>query len=296
MKPLVSDSPIQSIRKKLQKILTQRARTVFRHIVLMALGIAMIYPLLWMVGASLKGESDIFGNVSLFTSNPHWSNYSDGWNAQPYTFGHYMINSMIISIGAIVGNLLSCSMAAYGFSRLEWRGRGAAFGFMLMTLMVPTFVLVVPQYIMWSKLGLVNTFVPLILPSFLATQPFFIFLMVQFFRGIPKSLDEAAMIDGAGPFTVFFKVLLPNVLPALATTSIFTFIWTWNDFFNQLIYLTKPQNLTAAVALRNFADATSGTSWGPMFAMSTISLIPVFAVFLFGQRYLVEGVATTGLK
>ena len=273
------------------------ASTIAKHALLILVGIAMIYPLLWMVGASLKDDADIFGNVSLFPTNGiKWENYSQGWNAQSNTFGHYMLNSLILTAGAIVGNLFSCTLAAYGFTRLEWRGRGLAFGFMLLTLMLPIYVLVVPQYIMWSRLGFVNTFVPLLLPKFLATEPFFVFLLVQFFRGIPKSLDEAAKVDGAGPFTIFSRVLLPNVLPALATTGIFTFIWTWNDFFNQLLYLTKPQNLTAAVALRNFADSTSGTSWGPLFAMSTLSLVPVFIVFLFGQRYLVEGVATTGLK
>lgn len=267
-----------------------------KHTLLIAVGFVMIFPLVWMVSSSLKADADIFGSVNLIPTEFRWSNYSDGWDAQAYSFGHYMKNSLIVTIGVIIGNLFSCTLAAYGFTRLRWRGRGVAFGFMLVTLMLPVYVLIVPQYIIWSKLGLINTFVPLILPKFLATEPFFVFLMVQFFRGIPRELDEAARVDGAGYFRIFFQIILPNVLPALATTGIFAFIWTWNDFFNQLLYLTKPENLTAAVALRNFADATSGTSWGPLFAMSTLSLIPVFLVFLFGQRYLVEGVATTGLK
>lgn len=274
----------------------RKLKTIGKHTLLIIFGLGMIYPLLWMVSSSLKPDSEIFSSIGLIPNEFRWQNYPDGWTAQAYTFGHYMSNSLVVTLGVIVGNLFSCTLAAYGFTRLEWRGRGLAFGFMLMTLMLPIYVLVVPQYIMWSKLGLINTFVPLILPKFLATEPFFVFLMVQFFRGIPRELDEAARVDGAGYFGTFFRILLPNVLPALATTAIFAFIWTWNDFFNQLLYLTKPENLTAAVALRNFADATSGTSWGPLFAMSTVSLIPVFLIFLFGQRYLVEGVATTGLK
>jgi multiple sugar transport system permease protein len=162
--------------------------------------------------------------------------------------------------------------------------------------MVPVYVLIIPQYVMYSKIGWVNTFLPLIVPKFLATDAFFIFLMVQFFRGLPTELDEAAKIDGAGYWRIYFRILLPISLPALATTAIFTFIWTWNDFLSQLIYLTKPELQTAPVALRNYVDATSGASWGSLFAMSVVTLIPVFIVFLVGQRYLVKGIATTGMK
>jgi multiple sugar transport system permease protein len=142
----------------------------------------------------------------------------------------------------------------------------------------------------------VNTFVPLVLPKFLATEAFFIFLMVQFIRGIPRELDEAARIDGCGHLRIFGQVLIPLMIPALATTAIFTFIWTWSDFFTPLIYLTSPDMYTVPVALRSFLDATSGSNWGAMFAMSIVSLIPMFLAFLFGQKYLVKGIATTGGK
>ncbi|MGO1201069.1 MAG: carbohydrate ABC transporter permease, partial [Dermabacteraceae bacterium] len=142
----------------------------------------------------------------------------------------------------------------------------------------------------------VNTMLPLILPKFLATDAFFVFLMVQFIRGIPKELDEAARIDGAGHFRTFFQVILPLMLPALATTTIFTFMWMWNDFFGSLIYLTTPENFTVPLALRQFLDTQGASNWGAMFAMSVVSLIPLFLVFLFGQRFLVKGFATTGIK
>ncbi|RSX51896.1 carbohydrate ABC transporter permease [Bifidobacterium callimiconis] len=283
-------------RHGMDPVLKRRIEAVVKHAILLIVGFAMIFPLLWMVSSSLKDDADIFRNISLIPTDWDWANYKEGWNAQSYPFGKYLLNSLIITIGAIIGNMISCSMAAYGFTRLKWRGQGIAFGYMLMTLMMPIYVMIIPQYIMWSKLGFLNTFVPLILPKFLATEPFFVFLMVQFFRGIPRSLDEAAKVDGAGPFRIYWQILMPNALPSLATCGIFSFIWTWNDFFSQLLYLTKPQNLTVAVALRNFADATSGTSWGPLFAMSTLSLVPVFIVFLFGQRYLIEGSVTSGLK
>jgi multiple sugar transport system permease protein len=152
-------------------------------------------------------------------------------------------------------------------------------------------VIIVPQYVMFSQLGWVNTFLPLIVPKVLATDAFFIFLMVQFIRGIPKELDEAARIDGAGHPRIFLQIILPLMVPALATTAIFTFIWTWSDFFTQLIYLTDTD-----LALRAFVDQQTSTDWGSVFAMSVVSLVPVFLIFLVGQRFLLRGIATTGIK
>jgi multiple sugar transport system permease protein len=187
-------------------------------------------------------------------------------------------------------------MAAYAFARLEFRGKKLFFAIMLATIMLPIHVVIVPQYILFSELGWINTFWPLIVPKFLATDGFFVFLMVQFIRGLPKDLDEAARIDGCGHVRIFCRIILPLSMPALATTAIFTFIWTWNDFFSQLIFLTSPDMYTVPVALRTFVDSSSQTSWGPLFAMSVIALGPVFGFFLAGQKYLVKGIATTGIK
>jgi multiple sugar transport system permease protein len=198
--------------------------------------------------------------------------------------------------GAIAGNLLACSAAAYAFARLEFRLKKMWFALMLGTIMLPIHVVIVPQYILFSKLGWLNTYLPLIVPKLLATDAFFVFLMVQFIRSLPRDLDEAARIDGCGHFRIFFQIILPLSKPALATTAIFTFIWTWNDFFHQLVFLTDPKMYTVPVALRTFVDSTSQTPWGPVFAMSIVSLAPVFGFFLAGQRYLVQGIATTGLK
>ncbi|MBE4739784.1 carbohydrate ABC transporter permease [Streptomyces sp. ND05-3B] len=273
-----------------------RIRALIKHVVLIAFGLVMVYPLLWMIASSVKPDALIFREPSLLPTQTDFGHYADGWNALSHPFGVYLLNSAIVVLGALLGNLVSCSMAAYAFARLKFRGRAVFFGMMLLTLMVPIYVLIIPQYVMFSEIGWVNTFLPLIVPKFLATDAFFIFLMVQFFRGLPTELDEAAKIDGAGYWRIYFRILLPISLPALATTAIFTFIWTWNDFLSQLIYLTKPELQTAPVALRNYVDATSGASWGSLFAMSVITLIPVFIVFLVGQRYLVKGIATTGMK
>lgn len=276
----------------------QRAqlRGLLKHVALVLAAGLMLYPLLWMVASSFRPEALIFRDPSLIPTEVDTGHYADGWTALAHPFHVFLANSAIIVAGSLLGNLLTCSMAAYAFAKLEFRGRGILFGALLLTLMLPMHVVLVPQYVLFSNLDWVNTFLPLIVPKFLATDAFFVFLMVQFFRGLPKELDEAARLDGAGYWRTYFQVILPLSVPALATTAIFTFIWTWNDFFGQLIYLTKPALQTAPVALRNFVDATSGASWGSLFAMSIVTLIPVFIVFLVGQKYLVKGIATTGLK
>ncbi|WP_327747901.1 carbohydrate ABC transporter permease [Streptomyces europaeiscabiei] len=271
-------------------------RAPLKHCLLALCALTMLYPVLWMVVSSLRPNSEIFRSAGLALTHPRFENYSNGWNAFSQPFSHYMINSAIVVTGAILGNLLACSLAAYAFARLEFRAKRMLFAIMLVTIMLPIHVIIVPQYVLYSELGWVNTFLPLIVPKFLATDAFFIFLMVQFIRGIPREIDEAARIDGAGHARIFFHVILPLMVPALATTAIFTFIWTWNDFYTQLIYLTDPDMYTTPLALRTFVDQQSATDWGSVFAMSVVSLVPVFLVFLAGQRFLLRGIATTGGK
>ncbi|MET0785027.1 MAG: carbohydrate ABC transporter permease [Leifsonia flava] len=271
-------------------------KRVIKHIVLILVGLLMLYPVIWLVVSSLRPTDEIFRNPGIIFDSFEVENYTVGWNTLSEPFSVFLINSVLVVLGCIVGNLVSCSMAAYAFARLRFSGKRWWFVVMLTTIMLPVHVIIVPQYILFSQLGWVNTFLPLILPKILATDAFFIFLMVQFIRGIPTELDEAARLDGCGHPRIFLRIILPLMVPALATTAIFTFIWTWNDFFSQLIYLTKPNMYTIPLALRAFMDAQSSTSWGPMFAMSVVSLIPIFLVFLFGQRYLISGIATTGGK
>ncbi|WP_418118943.1 carbohydrate ABC transporter permease [Agromyces aureus] len=256
----------------------------------------MLYPVIWMVVSSFRPTDLIFREAGLVFDSFEISNYVDGWNALTYPFNVYLLNSGLVVIGSIVGNLVSCSLAAYAFARLEFSGKKFWFAIMLLSIMLPIHVIIVPQYVLFSQLGWVNTFLPLIVPKLLATDAFFIFLMVQFIRGIPRELDEAARIDGAGHPRIFLQIILPLMVPALATTTIFTFIWTWNDFFSQLIFLTKPSLYTVPLALNAFQDAQSSTDFGELFAMSVVSLIPIFLIFLFGQRFLIKGIATTGIK
>ncbi|SFR05961.1 carbohydrate ABC transporter membrane protein 2, CUT1 family [Lentzea waywayandensis] len=275
---------------------TERLSRLAKHAGLVLIGFVMLYPVLWMVVSSLRPGDEIFRSPGLILDSLQTENYTEGWNALTPSFGTYLLNSAILVLGCIVGNLVSCSMAAYAFARLQFTGKRWWFGIMLGTIMLPIHVIIVPQYVLFSNIGWVNTFLPLIVPKILATDAFFVFLMVQFIRGLPRELDEAARIDGCGHPRIFLRIVLPLMKPALAATTIFTFIWTWNDFFSQLIYLTDPEMYTVPVALRSFVDSTVATSWGSQFAMSVVSLLPIFLAFLIGQRYLVQGIATTGGK
>jgi multiple sugar transport system permease protein len=266
------------------------------HLGLILFGLVMIYPLIWTLSSSFKPTQEIFSSPGLWSDNFTTENYADGWTALAHPFHRYILNSLVVVVGSIIGNLLACSLAAYAFARLEFRYKRLWFAIMLGTIMLPIHVVIVPQYILFSQLDWINTYWPLLVPKLLATDAFFVFLMVQFIRGIPRELDEAARIDGCGHTGIFWRIIMPMSLPALATTAIFTFIWTWNDFFSQLIFLTDPDMYTVPVALRTFVDATSQTPWGPVFAMSIVALGPIFGFFLAGQRYLVRGIATTGLK
>src|SRR6516225_536567 len=214
-----------------------RGRALIYHVVLCLASIAMLYPLLWMLASSFKPDNDIFGNTSLWPRNFSLAAYWRGWSGLQVTFGKFFLNSLVVSLCSVVGNVMSCSLAAYAFARLKFRGQKFWFALMLGTLMLPYHVTLIPQYILFLNLDWVDTFLPLIVPKFLAVDAFFIFLLVQFFRAIPRELDEAAMIDGCGPWRIYWIVILPLSIPALATAAVFTFIWTWDDFFGPLIYL-----------------------------------------------------------
>ncbi|MBC8993656.1 MULTISPECIES: carbohydrate ABC transporter permease [Micromonospora] len=274
-------------------------RNVLRLVVLVAIVAVVLYPLFWMLGTSVKSQAEIVNNVGLLPEVFTPGNYVDGWTNFDISFGRFFLNSVLVSGLTVVGNALSCLLAAYALGRLRFRLRKLWFTVMIGTLLLPGHVLIVPQYILFRSLGLVGgdwPYLPLLVPQFLATEAFFVFLMVQFMRGIPRELDEAATIDGASPYGVFRHVILPLSRPALVTTAIFSFIWTWNDFFRQLVFLSSLEDYTVPVALTLFIDSTSQSAVGPMFAMSVLSLLPVFLFFLAFQRMLVEGINTSGLK
>ncbi|EHB63598.1 MULTISPECIES: carbohydrate ABC transporter permease [Paenibacillus] len=268
-----------------------------RHAVIILLGIAMLYPVLWLVLSSFKPNHLIFNSSGLIPEVFTLDHYVNGWKGlQGVSFGRFFSNSLVISILSVIGNVVSCSLAAYAFSRLKFRLKGLWFSIMLVTIMLPYHVTLVPQYIMYNELHWINTYFPLILPKWLAHDSFFILLMVQFIRGIPRELDESATIDGCGQAQIFFRIVVPLLVPALITTSIFTFIWSWDDFFSQMIYLSKIDLFTVQLGIRSLFDPSGQSDWGALLAMSTLSLLPVTIIFLLFQRYFLEGIATTGLK
>ena len=274
----------------------KNARTILYHAFVIIFGLIMIYPVIWMILSSFKTKSEILGaNAPFLPTTWVWENYTNGWKgAGQYTFATYFKNSIIISVLATLGTVISSAMVSYSLARVKFKGRKFWFTCMILTMLLPGQVLMIPQYIIWNNLGLVGTFVPMILPKFLGV-PFFIYMMMQFIKGLPKELDEAAMIDGCNRYQIFSKVILPLLGPSIITTIVIQFYWVWDDYMGPLLYLTKPGLYTVSYAIKNFADV-QGTNFGPMFAMSTLSLIPVFLLFLFFNRYLMDGVTAGSVK
>jgi pectin-derived oligosaccharide transport system permease protein len=270
---------------------------VTAHAVLIVILLVALYPIAYMFGTSFKAPQEILNNFNVFPREFSPGNYAEGWVGIPdVTFGTFFLNSAVIATGVVIGNVVACSLAAFAFARLKFPLRGFWFAIMIGTLLLPHHVLIVPQYVLFNSLEWIDTPLPMIVPKFLATEAFFVFLMVQFMRGIPRSLDEAAEIDGCGPYRRFFFVVLPLTKPALVTTAVFSFIWTWNDFFTQLVYLNDTENFTVPIGLRLFLDSSGQNAIAPMFAMSVLSLVPVFLFFLVFQRLIVDGINTSGIK
>uniref|UniRef100_A0A7C3RJJ5 Carbohydrate ABC transporter permease n=1 Tax=Dictyoglomus thermophilum TaxID=14 RepID=A0A7C3RJJ5_DICTH len=270
---------------------------VIYYILISIFAFVMIYPLLWLIGSSFKTHQEIFSDMtSLIPKKFTIENYIEGWEGfGGITFATFFKNSFILSTGVTIGIVISSTMIAYGLSRIAFPGRNFWFTTIMLTLLLPGQVLIVPRYILFYKLGWVNSFKPLIVPAFFG-GPFFIFLMMQFIRGIPYEYDEAASIDGASKYQIFWYIILPGLKPALITSVIFAFYWTWDDFMGPLLYLNKPELYPVALALKAFADPTTITNWGAVFAMSVLSLIPIFIIFIFFQKYMETGIATTSVS
>jgi|SRR5579884_2272345 len=264
------------------------------HVVLLVGVVVVAGPLAWMISTSLKAPADVFSFPPKWIPNPIvWSNYPSALTTLP--FGTYFENTLTITLLAMVGQLFSAALVAFSFARLRWSGRDALFVVVLATLMLPQHVTLVPQYILFSQLRLVDTFLPLILPAYFGGGAFFIFLLRQFFMTIPLELDDAARIDGCGDFGIFWRIILPQAGPALAATAIFSFQWHWNDFLGPLIYLTSKTNFTLALGLRLF-QSEMGTEWHLVMAASVVVMLPIVVVFFVAQKYFFQGVVFTGIK
>ncbi|MFB5660198.1 carbohydrate ABC transporter permease [Alteribacillus sp. HJP-4] len=277
-------------RKKLIKKLIM-------HFCLIIFTAVMLYPLIWMASSSLKESSQVFVDAHhLIPEAWNFSNYADGWAGfGGITFATFFKNSFIITTLATIGSVVFSAVVAYGFSRINFRGKKFWFIVMMLTMMLPFEMVMIPQYIMFSWFQWIDTYLPLIAPSFFGV-PFFIFLMMQFIRTIPRELDQAARIDGCNTISIFFRIIVPLIVPAMMTATIFSFYWRWDDFMAPLIYLQTPEKYPLSLALKLFSDPNSVTNWGGLFAMTTLSLLPIVVIFFIFQRYIVDGISTSGLK
>ncbi|TVQ24903.1 MAG: carbohydrate ABC transporter permease [Spirochaetaceae bacterium] len=276
---------------------TRRKRfvTIRRHVILILTSFLMMYPVIWWVGASFKTTPELT-QPTLFPERLVWENYTLGWQVSArHSFTRFYINSIYIGALIVVGSVFTASLVGYAFGRIRFRFRAFFFSIVLLTLMLPPQVLLVPQYILWNQFGFINSFVPLVLPSFFGGSPFFIFLLVQFIRGIPKDLDEAAKIEGCSTYGIYARIIMPLIVPALVTVGVFAFVWSWDNFFGHLLYLTSATRYTVPLGLRMFIDQFE-IQWGRLLAMSLVSIMPPALVFLLAQKHFVEGIATTGLK
>jgi len=254
----------------------------------------MIIPFLWMLSSSLKTPAQVFITPPVWIPHPiKWDNYISAFKTMPVLL--YTRNTVLITLMCIIGYLFSGSLVAYSFSRLRWRGRDFFFILLLATMMIPPQVTIIPLFVIFRELHWLNTYKPLIVPSYLTGWPFFIFLMRQFFLSIPNDFSEAAKVDGATHFRIYMNIILPLAKPALAVVAIFGFLLHWNDFFGPLIYLTEDWKSNLALGLAIFASKHPN-EWGALMAVSLVMLIPTVLVFIFCQRYFVEGITLTGIK
>ncbi len=274
--------------------------TFLRYFVLILVGLIMIYPLLWMIGATFKSNADIFSGIGLFTSNPTL----EGYQAAMTNYGgdinilRAMINTFSYVIPKVVFTVISVTLTAYGFGRFEFKGRAFLFSVLMATLFLPQVVLNVPQYLLFSKLNWVGSswYLPIIVPTLCAIDTTFVFQMTQFLRGVPRDLDEAAKIDGCTALQTLVKVIVPMLMPSITSVALFQFMWSSNDFMGPLLYVNSPAKYPMALFVKMSMDADAGTSWNRILAMSLISMIPSLIVFFLAQDQLVEGISAGGVK
>ncbi len=274
----------------------QRARRLLKlvgvYALLLGLAVVFLLPFMWMVSTSLKLSQDVYTYPPTFLPNSfEWRNYVIGWNTLP--FNTFLRNSLVVTVANVIGNLISCSLVAYGFARLRARGRDVLFLLLLATLMIPREVTIVPRFLLFKEVALVNTLWPLILPAWFG-YPFFIFLLRQFFMSIPQELDEAARIDGASSMRILLTIILPLSKPALATVAVFAFIGNWTNVLDPLIYIRSQDLYTLALGLNLFRGVNL-IQMNLLMAVSIVTLVPVLVVFFLSQRLFVQGVTLTGM-
>lgn len=282
----------------MKRINRKQLDLIVKYIVLVLLGVLIIYPFLWLVGSSFKTSYEIFADPSFIPKNPTLNGYRNGWKAAgSSTFLTFFKNTYVFVTLKVLATVISAVLVGYGFSRFEFPFKKSMMSVLIATLLFPMTVVLVPSYIIFSKIGWVNSYKPLIIPSLFATDTYFVFLMVQFFRSLPRDMDEAAIIDGCGPFRRLLYILIPMLQPAIITVMLFQFIWTGNDFLGPMIYISSEHLFPVSIGLKVSMDTSSGMiSWENTLAMSVLAILPPLIVYILAQKHFVEGISTTGIK
>lgn len=292
----------------------------FSYLLIILIGLVLIFPILWMFFAAFKSNEEIFGSTTLWpsawtsagyqawlTENPSggfWQyfvglfhNFAEGWvGVGQNSYALFFWNSFQIVIPTVILTLISSTLVAYGFARFNFPCKKLLFGILIGTLMLPNAVIIIPRYAMYADWGWVNTYLPFWVPAALAGAPFFVYMLIQFMRGLPRDLDESAYIDGCSTFRTLVQILLPLMMPALFSAGLFQFMWTYNDYMNSLVFINSAAKYPISLGLRLSLDGESVVNWGKMMACSCIAVLPLVILFFAAQKHFVEGIATTGMK
>ena len=270
---------------------------IISYVILIVLAYVMIYPLLWMVGASFKSNAEIFSTVGLLPKEPVFGAFKAGWEGTGrYGFSTYLINSFELVLPTVLFTVISGVLIGYGFARFDFPLKKFWFAIMLSTLMLPSTVIIIPRYIYFKQLGWLDSYMPFWIPALLGCTTFFNYMFIQFFRGLPLELDESAKLDGCNSFRILIQILLPLCKSAIFSAIVFQFVWIWNDFLNTLIYVSSVVKYPVSLGLRMSMDIATEFDWDQIMAMSLISILPPVIIFFAAQKYFVEGIATTGMK
>ncbi|TCK87987.1 oligogalacturonide ABC transporter membrane protein [Natranaerovirga hydrolytica] len=281
-------------------IKTRRKINAFvRYVILVLVGVIMLYPLFWLFSATFKENHEIFTSAGLWPENglSDWSAWGRAWHFNTgYTFWDHFMNSLKFLVPRTIFTILSSIVTGYAVARFNFKGKKIVFMLIIATLLMPNVIFMIPLYLFWNALGLINTPYPLWVDALFATNSFFVFMMIQFYRTIPRELDEASIVDGCNSLQTLFYILVPILKPIVITVGVLTFMWGMNDYLGPLIYITRMNLLPLSVALRTAIDAESSADYSKVYAMSFLAIIPALAIFGFAQRYFIDGVATTGSK
>ncbi|MBD9388127.1 carbohydrate ABC transporter permease [Rhizobium sp. CG4] len=285
----------ERIRDK--EVRRQRIGAVLRYAMLGGVGLLMLYPLIWLVGASFKTNAEIFNNPGFWPENPTLDGYINGWKTStPYTFGTFFLNTLWIVLPKMIGTAISCTAVAYGFARFDFPFKKILFATLIATLLLPNVVTRIPQYLLFRDLGWLDTYLPLWVPSAFAGDAFFVFMLVQFLRAIPRDMEEAARVDGASTMQTLLFIVVPLLMPALISVCLFQFMWTMNDFLGPLIYLSSVEKYPVSLALKLSIDTTEAFDWNRILAMSVLAITPALVVFFVAQKYFIDGISAGGIK